>query len=113
MALKRRAAATPGTSSTSCGVGSCDLSILFPTVVEFLSLCKWEDGGSRVTGTLNLSTDAGMWKAALSDRDAGLYVFVSGRTLTELLSRLESGLQADDLEWRTSRPLGPRGKPTR
>jgi len=106
MALKRRQAVTPGTSSTCSGVGSCDLSTLFPTVAEFLSLCVWEDGQQRVTGTLNVSTEGPMWKAALNDRDGGLFVFVSARTLTELLTRLETGLRMDDLEWRQSKPWG-------
>lgn len=102
--LKRRARETPGTSSTSSGAASCDLSTLFPAVAEFLSQSKWEDGAERVSGTLNLSHEEGVWKGALNDRDQGLYVFVSGKTLTELLGRLDEGIREDNLEWRKSKP---------
>lgn len=89
---------------------SCEISVLYPTVMEFLSLQAWEDGTSRLTGTMTLMSDQGTLKAALNDKDAGLSCFVSARSLTGLLEALEKGLGTGSLEWRESKTWGSSGK---
>lgn len=100
MALKRVVRSPAGAPGLRLPTLDCELSVLFPTVLEFLSLSAWEDGTARLPGTITLLTDGTMIKAALNDRDAELSCFVSGRTLTELLTTVEAGLSAGSLDWR-------------
>lgn len=105
--LKRNASADSSSGSSGKQPEPCELSLAYPTVFEFLSLEKWPDGNTRVTGTITLLVDSGMVKAAMNDRDAGLSAFVSGRTLTSLLTELEGGLQDGSIEWRRKRDFSP------
>jgi hypothetical protein len=104
MALQRVARPKPGAPGSSLPKQDCELSVLFPTVLEFLSLSSWEDGEPRLPGTITLMVDGSMVKAACNDRDAELSCFVSGRSLTDLLTVLEAGLLTGSLDWRTKQP---------
>lgn len=105
MTLKRR---SPQHSPCSAGgvLTACELSVLYPTVVEFLCKETWEDGASRLTGTITLMAEGGMVKAAVNDRDGQLSCFVSGKSVTSLLEALEVGLGDDSLDWRVKKPFG-------
>ena len=107
MALQRsRGPGTVGSSS----VPVAETAALFKqlgTLVEFLSLGKWEDGTSRQSGTMTILWEDGLYKAALNDRDASLSTFVSGHTLADLLKAVEEGLATQNLEWREKRPWVP------
>lgn len=82
-----------------------------PALWEFLTMDKWDDGGTRVTGTLLLFADDGKLKAALRDRDGGWVTFASASDLETLLLTLDEGIQREALEWRKERPMGGnRGK---
>lgn len=110
MALKRIEKQTSLSASSGGCFELCEIATLYPTVMEFLRLERWEDGTSRRTGTITLLSDAGMLKAALNDRDADLSSFVAGRSLTALLEALEAGLRDGGLEWRKKAPWNPKGK---
>lgn len=101
MALQRRRALVAG-GETSNGQGTSEdsLSVLFPTVSEFLCLWKWEDGSARHAGTITLFTELGSWKARVNDRDTGEVAFVSARSLSCLLDAVEKGLVEGGLDWR-------------
>lgn len=75
----------------------------FPTVNEFLTRQKWPDGGDRVTGTISLSWEHGIFKAACNDRDGGLVAFASDASLSGLFTTLEKGLDNSSLDWRASK----------
>lgn len=109
MALKRCPVSSTGSSPQSASYASCKLAERFPTLWEFLTSSKWEDGGERCTGTMTLMAEQGMVKAALNDRDAGASCFVSGRTLSSLLEAVEKGLDGASLEWRVKRDERPKG----
>ncbi len=79
-----------------------------PTLYQFLTDDKWDDGSQREPGTLLLFADAGRFKACLNDRDSGRSVFVSAVSLEGILEALEEGLAGDSLEWREKK--GPAGK---
>jgi hypothetical protein len=104
MALKRVVPRVGGSNGELLPPMDCELSVLFPTVLEFLSLSRWEDGSARLPGTITLLVDGSQMKAACNDRDAGLSCFVSARTLTELLGVLEAGLSTGSLDWRQKQP---------
>jgi hypothetical protein len=84
----------------------------YPALCEFLCKSSWEDGESRTTGTVMLMTEAGLWKAWVNDRDAGLSAFVSSGTLPGLLKSLDKGVESGQLDWRVPKngTSGGKGK---
>jgi len=84
--------------------GVFDLASLLPrrspTLHQFLSDERWDDGSARVPGTLLLFCECGRYKACLNDRDGGRSVFVSADAVEAILDALEAGLQDDSLPWR-------------
>jgi hypothetical protein len=80
----------------------------YPALAEFLTLSEWEPGQLRVTGTLLLFVEEGVWKACLHDRDDCKAAFVSSETFQGLLERVDEGLRGDDFDWRNKRQQSPR-----
>jgi hypothetical protein len=58
------------------------------------------DGEPRVPGTLTIFTDAGLWKACLSDRAQQRIAFSTAPCPVELLAGLEEGIVQGTLDWR-------------
>jgi hypothetical protein len=108
MAMKRLekpsgALGPSGKASTASELlGTC------PDLMEFLSRSKWDDGRSRVPGTIMVFVDGSEWKMRLADRDTGQVSFISARTLDDLFTAAELGLGVGDLPWRVDRP--PKGR---
>lgn len=78
----------------------------FPSLVEFLSAEKYEDGSAREPGTLLLVWQDGRWRAWLNDRGVGDAAWLSSHGLSSLLASVEAGLAEGSLEWRRQRPRG-------
>lgn len=74
-----------------------------PTLWEFLTTDKWEDGSSRETGTVFVFREAGQWRACLNDRDSNHVGFVSGDTFKSLWKAVEKQLAEQRVDWRQSR----------
>jgi hypothetical protein len=72
----------------------------FPTIVEFLSRDRWEDGKPRKTGTVMLMVDDGRFKGWLHDRDDCFGCFVTGSTPHGLLEAIEEILRDGGGDWR-------------
>jgi hypothetical protein len=104
MLFKRPPVPAAGLSCESAAAGGWGQQ--FPALAEFLAAVRWDDGSSRVPGSLTLFTEDGTWKACLSDKDGGLVCFKSGDSPEGVLGALEGGLQVGGLEWRRGRPLG-------
>lgn len=101
--LKRSRPGGPDAAGVSSLPAECPLSKRLPTVMEFLSLQQWEDGGSRARGTIRLFWEAGAYKACCNDKDGKCYAFTSAKTFTGLLEALEKGLAAGTMDWRPDR----------
>lgn len=78
----------------------CGLSELYPDLAAFLANAKWGDGASRVPGTIMVFVEGGVYKGWLHDRDACCGAFVTGASLTELLSRCDACISDDSADWR-------------
>ncbi len=78
----------------------------YPSVVEFLTRSSWEDGSGRLTGTIMIMVESGLWKSWVHDRDASIGAFVSSGTLPGLLKALDKGVETGQLDWRPDRPKG-------
>jgi hypothetical protein len=89
--------ASPGTSPP------CPLALQYPAIAEELTLAEWAPNENRVTSTLLLFVEDGLWKACLHDRDSAKSCFVTGVSWSDLLAHVEQGLRDADLEWRNKR----------
>lgn len=102
MPLKRRSTSDRSSEQLSDVLVECALSKRYPTLIAFVTQQKWEDGTARSLGTLSVSAGDGSWKLCLNDRDSGEFAFVSGKSLTELLTTAEKLLDEMRLDWRRS-----------
>lgn len=110
MALKKYVAPEGLNGSTSSLIDGEWLSRDWPTVWEFLSASSFEDGSSRVTGTILLFCQGSVMTACLNDRDGGVSAFVSAQSPTLLLNVCEAGLASGALDWRGKPKPVPRKK---
>jgi len=74
-----------------------------PRLFEFLRETEWDDGSRREPGSITIFIQDGSWKACLSDKAMGRVAFLSAGTMAELLKGVDGALEADTLDWRTSR----------
>lgn len=103
MSLKKPEPASNGVAA-DCSLSSAgDLLSPFPTLVEWLSLSKWEDGTPRATSTLRLGTADGKWKLMLVDPAGGRVLYLGNQLLEEALLELESSLQTGKGDWQKDR----------
>lgn len=77
-----------------------DWGVLFPTLVEYLTSDRYEDGSARLTSTLLVFAESGTWKACFADRDNDRNTFVSAGTPEGCLGVLEERLKSDTVEWK-------------
>jgi hypothetical protein len=106
MADYTRRRSSNGAVPASNGTTTPDsMQLQYPALVEELTLTEWAPDENRVTSTLLLFVEDGLWKACLHDRDSQKSCFVSGLSLSGLLASVEQGLREDDLDWRSKRPV--------
>jgi len=82
-----------------------DFSNLYPALYEFLAEQMTEDSVPRVTSTLLVSAEEGLWKACLIDRAQKGSAFdytlwKSGKTLERVLASLDESIRDGSAEWR-------------
>lgn len=91
-------------SASSCGSPplEClgDWARQYPLVCEFLLTATWDDGSSRETGWLRLSSRDGRLMVMLKCEDTSRCTFISATSLKEALQIAEKGLREDRLDWR-------------
>jgi hypothetical protein len=100
MTLARRQTPEASANGSAQPLEACKFSAAHPNLVSFISQHAWEDGQSRVPGTVTFLFDGGQVKAALNDRDSGQGCFVSAKTFTSLLTVIESVLGGAPADWR-------------
>lgn len=98
----------------SCLPNDSPLARSYPALWEFLTLEKWDDGTSRVTGTVRLFAEDGLVKCCANDRDGvGRVCWFSGEALEDVLASLDNALATGEGEWRLDKykaPAGGRGR---
>lgn len=77
-----------------------DFYARYPTLWEYLTAFKWDDGKPRQTSTLLIFVDSGVLKICINDRDNNRSAFVSKGTVEETLMAMESALLEESIEWR-------------
>lgn len=78
----------------------------FPEVLEFVACSCWEVGVPRLTGTVLVMVDAGLWKLWAHDRDGSESLFCSGQSLEEAFRSLNTHLTQGSGEWRADKSGG-------
>jgi len=84
-------------------VEPCELALNTPTLYEYLTQTAWEDGTAREPSGLLIFYQDGFLKAMLRDRDSGLCLWVTAKSLTALFATLEAGLLDPDAVWKMDR----------
>lgn len=86
-------------------VEACELALQVPTVFDYLGQNAWPDGSVRQTSSLLVFHQDGMFKGMLRDAEAGLCLWIAGKSLTGLLVSLEAALNDPHAEWRVDRQV--------
>lgn len=89
---------------------SSDDWLLYPTLMEYLSEDRYEDGTPRRTSTLAVFVQDGQVKCSLNDRDLDRVAFVSAETVEGCMAVLEAKLKESSIEWRDSKGNSQRKK---
>lgn len=96
---------TKGSSLGGGGVVDAgEHGVLFPSVVDFLTLSAWPDGAVRQPGTVMILWEMGWWKAWIHDRSQCRSAWVSGPTPEALFAAVEKLLESDQGDWRPTTP---------
>jgi hypothetical protein len=99
--LNKPTGGLPESSSVPLSL-SGEWPVLFPALVEFLTLVTWEDGTSRLPGSITLFADLSTWKLCLNDKDGHRVAFCSAGSIEGVLQTAESGLVQSTLDWRAA-----------
>lgn len=108
MSLARRSKVADSGSTSDPTLPDKGFWASFPDLLSFTSQSKWEDGSSRLTGTMMVFTEGGQWKCWLHDRDACQGCFVTGTTIEGLLKAANAAVGASGGDWRPDRKGGKR-----
>lgn len=74
-----------------------------PTLFEFLTAVKYDDGSPRVTGTFLIFLDGGVLKMCINDRDNNRSAFVEAESMFSLWSQAELLMREEELDWKMNR----------
>lgn len=74
--------------------------VLYPTLMEYLTEDRYEDGSSRRTSTVTLFAQDGQVKGCVNDRDNDCSAFFSAASIESLLAVIESKLKESSADWR-------------
>jgi len=66
---------------------------LYPTIWEYMTHDKYDDGGARERSTLKIRVTEGQWLMALNDEENRQSVYTQGNTMADTLKALEKGLR--------------------
>jgi hypothetical protein len=92
-----------------------ELSARCPALVEYLTETITDAGQPRVTSTLLISCEDGLWKLGLTDRaqkggNFDYKLWRSGENLVDALKALDEALQSGRADWRKFPKWSPGGK---
>jgi len=110
MFLPKRSAPTSKTMAPKDPWIDPEFKDSLPALYWFLNEFRYEDGTTRLTGSMSLFTKLGTLTAAINDNDRGLSAFVTATTWAELLFLVDQGILNDSLEWRSKTPPAPAQK---
>jgi hypothetical protein len=111
MGLKKRPPPPGGGMAVSDPWEDPDFKSDFPALYAFLFDAKYEDGSSRLQGTISIFVTGYALKIAVNDKDRNIVAFVTAGTWSEALTLVDDGIAADSLEWKASTKTIPGKNP--
>lgn len=109
IAIRKPSTVAKGTDEPEFILDDPWMASTYPTLWEWLTSAKYEDGAPRQTLSLTVFAEEGRVKACLSDRDNERVAFVTGDTMEGMLAAAERALRDDTADWRASQK-GWKGK---
>lgn len=103
--VQRRIAAE-GPAGEPLPIDAGDWKGRYPALVEYMTQCAWGEGEARLTSTVLLFVEDGVWKVCIRDRDQSQVAFFAGKTPAEALAAAERSLASGSAEWRAQREYG-------
>lgn len=82
----------------------------YPALFDHLSSVAWDNGDPRVTSTLFIFVEDGLWKGLLNERESEGKFWLSGATFKGLLEGMEARLKEGTAEFRYPKPVGKKPK---
>jgi len=79
------------------------LKEVWPDLHAFLTEMLWDDNKKRITGTILLFCEDGLWKARLNDRDAKVTGWVSGESYEGLMEGVDRAIGNGSIQWRADK----------
>lgn len=79
------------------------LKEVWPDLHAFLTEMTWDDGKKRITGTVLMFCEDGLWKARLNDRDAKVTGWISGESYEGLMEGVDRAIGNGSIQWRADK----------
>lgn len=80
-----------------------EFATLHTCLAEYLTSEAWEDGSARITSSLLIFVEGGLYKACLNDRALERTGWATGPSLEACLASLDAAIASDGIEWRKSK----------
>jgi len=111
MALPKRKPPTVQTADPNMSWHDIEFMQEYPAMHAFLLDPTYEDGTSRLTGSMSFYTRLGVLHCVVNDNDRQLSAFVTAPTWAELLFLIDEGIAKDTLCWRSKQTSKPTQNP--
>lgn len=109
MSFLRKAAASQAARRSEPSAFAKQVNEKLPAIREYLETNRWPNGDERITSTLTVYCDDGVYKVCLNDRQEGQSLWVASECLWDALETLEGALQGGTAEWRKNTFQGAKG----
>jgi len=98
---KRVAVSGGGDGNRPCHLAALDSPAfkLFPRILEHLAVTRFEDGSTRLPGTVICRVESANWKVIAKEPSSQLQLTVIGATIDDALAGLELLLGSEEAPW--------------
>ena len=83
---------------------------LYPVLLDYMLLDRFDDGSARKTTTLTFFLEDGALKVCVKDREESLVAFPTSDSFEGLLGTVEALLAEERMEWRPCRTGSQNGR---
>lgn len=82
-----------------------DTKSLFPTLWDYMTQDRWDDGTPRETSSLLIFAQDGMLKAMLRDRENGQCLWTAGVSVATVMFQLDTALNDPNADWKADKAV--------
>jgi len=88
-----------------------EFAMEFPNLLAFMNDVKYDDGSTRLPGSINAFMRFGVLTLALNDNDNRRTAYVNAPTWAEAWAMAEMAIVDDSTDWKTKPQSPPQQKP--